>query len=1342
MDPIVGVDIHIVMIPTPAGPVPTPLPHPFVGMVMDPMDYIPVVGATIMINKMPRGNATTAGMLGSKVHIPMGGPFQMAPTIGHDSVNFFGSPRVVADGSYMSASGFMVMSCNDVGMPLTAAPGKKMKPKPGFYLPSSATIPIPKGPPIMVGGPYVPDLMAIVMSLAMSYGMGSAMKAAGKGLKKLNHAVLKKFPATKGLSKKLCKMGFEPVDLITGRMVYEGVDFEIPGIIPVSWERNWYSDSEYEGWLGHGVSCNYDTALHLMPDDDAIVMRLPDGRVTTFPLLIAEGDSYYDRMEKKTITCVDSHTYTVRDHESNLINTFKRINNNLYRPESISNTDGFAIQFFYNAVGKLEQMVDTAGRRIDFELDREGRITKVTAKHNGSKRKLVEYSYNESGDLIGITDALDQTTKMEYENHLMVKKTDRNGQSFYWEYDGKKTGAKCIKTWGDGGILAGTIEYGKGKNIVTNSLGHETIYYFDENNLCTQVTDPEGGHVFHQYTDYMEPYRDIDEVGNITGYSYDDRGNLTGLHAPDGTVATFIYDDEDRVILIKPPDGGSSTKVYDEDKLIATIAPSGAMTSYAYNDKGLLHTITDNAGNTTHLLYDADLNLEKTIVNGEKRASWRYDAWGRVLETNNSEKYRQQYYYDALDRVTQIQKADKSAIRFKYNAYQDIIETLDSKKHKIKFDYTPIGSLKNREENGVKVEFKHNTEDQLVAIVNEHKEYYRFGRNDKGEIINETGFDGLRKDFIRDQAGKVLRVSRPGERFTEFEYDLNGKITRTEHYDGSWETFSYDGNGSLVEAVNQNSKVLLTYDDGGKIITENQDGYMVESIYDELGDRIQVKSSLGANIEIERNSLGYVKGMSGEVGESGKQWKTTVKTNSLGMEVERVLPGGIKTKFEYDSAGRPIAQTVHRGSDSLRHRTYSWNVNDQLRKMVNELSSGVVTYTHDDFGNLASARYEDNQFDYKLPDEVGNIFRDKGQSDRKYGPGGKLREANGNTYRYDPEGNLITKITSKGNWEYKWYGNGMLKSVNKPDGSHVAFEYDALGRRTAKIVSPRMGNKEKTIHRWVWDGNVPLHEWRYGLHNRPKWVVDEFGELTRDKEEPVSDLITWMFEDRSFRPTAKIVAGEQYSIVTDYLGTPVEMYDSKGTKTWEAEYDIYGKIRKLTKGSLSDCPFRYQGQYEDVETGLYYNRFRYYAAEEGLYISQDPIGLMGGMSLYSYSKDTSLFVDPFGLEPISLQEALDQANDFLEPGEKVRVIDNPNSSGVQWIQVYEKDGVKVTKRVGFDINPESGHVKKLGPHLNLQTQFDGKIQGGDLADPHTKIDPGSIDAVDPDDLLNPKPKCG
>jgi RHS repeat-associated protein len=93
------------------------------------------------------------------------------------------------------------------------------------------------------------------------------------------------------------------------------------------------------------------------------------------------------------------------------------------------------------------------------------------------------------------------------------------------------------------------------------------------------------------------------------------------------------------------------------------------------------------------------------------------------------------------------------------------------------------------------------------------------------------------------------------------------------------------------------------------------------------------------------------------------------------------------------------------------------------------------------------------------------------------------------------------------------------------------------------------------------------------------------------------------------------------------------MYDDKGSLTWEARLDIYGKVRIFAERSLSDCPFRYQGQYEDAETGLYYNRFRYYSPEEGICLSKDPTGLNGGMTLYGYVHDTNSWVDVFGLYP-------------------------------------------------------------------------------------------------------------
>ena len=100
-------------------------------------------------------------------------------------------------------------------------------------------------------------------------------------------------------------------------------------------------------------------------------------------------------------------------------------------------------------------------------------------------------------------------------------------------------------------------------------------------------------------------------------------------------------------------------------------------------------------------------------------------------------------------------------------------------------------------------------------------------------------------------------------------------------------------------------------------------------------------------------------------------------------------------------------------------------------------------------------------------------------------------------------------------------------------------------------------------------------------------------------------------------PSAKIVSERRYSIISDYLGTPVEAYDEEGKRIWKRELDIYGRVR-IEQGEVG-LVLPVPRQYLDTETGLTYNRFRYYSAEIGAYISQDPIRLEAGWQIYTHT---------------------------------------------------------------------------------------------------------------------------
>ena len=103
------------------------------------------------------------------------------------------------------------------------------------------------------------------------------------------------------------------------------------------------------------------------------------------------------------------------------------------------------------------------------------------------------------------------------------------------------------------------------------------------------------------------------------------------------------------------------------------------------------------------------------------------------------------------------------------------------------------------------------------------------------------------------------------------------------------------------------------------------------------------------------------------------------------------------------------------------------------------------------------------------------------------------------------------------------------------------------------------------------------------------------------------------------------------------MGRPAKAYDEKGEPVWQVEFDIYGRIRENLFNKKLFNPFRQLGQYEDVETELYYNRFHHYNPETSSYINQDPIGLAGNNpNFYAYVYDSNTMVDLFGLDELDL----------------------------------------------------------------------------------------------------------
>ncbi|WP_240601639.1 RHS repeat domain-containing protein [Flavobacterium columnare] len=227
------------------------------------------------------------------------------------------------------------------------------------------------------------------------------------------------------------------------------------------------------------------------------------------------------------------------------------------------------------------------------------------------------------------------------------------------------------------------------------------------------------------------------------------------------------------------------------------------------------------------------------------------------------------------------------------------------------------------------------------------------------------------------------------------------------------------------------------------------------------------------------------------------------------------------------------------------------------------------------------------------------------------------------------------------------------------------------------------------VQSYLWDGNVLLHEWTYLKGQEAETSVNDLGEVYLSQKETVEDLVTWIYQENSFVPSAKIQGEEQFSIISDYIGRPLQCYNEKGSLIWSTDYDIYGGLRNFSSPinlTPDFIPFRQLGQYEDPELeGLYYNRFRYYDCTIGNYISQDPIGLAGGFCIYSYVKDSNKFVDIFGWQDIWFRalrledmENIKKGDDIIskDPTAKQSVVNHVNFGSEQW---YGDQYISITK---------------------------------------------------------------
>ena len=821
-------------------------------------------------------------------------------------------------------------------------------------------------------------------------------------------------------------------------------------------------------------------------------------------------------------------------------------------------------------------------------------------------------SYNDTGELITHTDANGQTTRYRYDNHgNLVEQTLANGSHFDYTFD-------------DTGKLI----------VQSDCSGYQTHYNYDDKQRLATI---------------------VDAKQQTTRYHYDDSKPwlhlINHIDAPDGSHIHLQHDDAGRLTSITDAKDQQTTYHYDKDNLpTKRIDALGHSLSYHYDSLRRLSTLTNENGEDWTFQYDKGDNLISETRFDDHQSRYDYDPLGML--------------------VTQIDNPQLPRHKQRHVRYQrDLIGQLIAKHSSHYANDKDNAASKQTQPDYRRTRYQYNLAGQLISASNPHSRSH-LTYDQVGQLIEErtTSHLTLNGQYQRqaqtlthdyDEIGNRIATTLPC-----------GKVINQLYY-GSGHLY----NQSLTDPSNDNSITEIRHSERNTLHQEivREQGVLTSAYdYDPMGRLTKQYSSTESHIAIERH---YNYDVLGQLTHLTGHTRITHGQHSRNPSSIQQRRGH---QYQYDSIGRLTEHKL---------------INQQQTSTVNQSTVNQSITEHFAF-DPASNRVPVNA--------AVKEDKDKSKTNGKQGRPTELTTHDKYlTYTYDSHGRVLYKTQTplgKDGQPLKQSGSAIVGFRNSLQLAYNAdheltqsisitqqgidttvittdYHYDAFGRRTHKhsetkqqsrrhpsgkiLISPVQTQKTKQNHTsYLWDGNRQLQQ-NTATHTHT--IIYE-----QDSFEPVAQFI-WLRdgltaandEPESYQENQEgwygnnkpvIKTGVQlYHYHNDHLGTPNELTDQQGDVVWYADYEAWGntatvewKSQRIDNIVVSEehlQPIRFQGQSFDTETGLHYNRFRYFDPDMGMFTTRDPIGLDGGMNVFQYAPNPTGWIDPFGLANCMLSAA-------------------------------------------------------------------------------------------------------
>jgi len=776
----------------------------------------------------------------------------------------------------------------------------------------------------------------------------------------------------------------------------------------------------------------------------------------------------------------------------------------------------------------------------------------------------------------------------------------------------------------------------------------------DGQGRLTAITDPAGRQLALTYDGTSLRVRTVaDPLGRTVRYAYDAAGRLTAVTDPAGGVTVYTYDAANRLASITDARGiiflrnefdaaGRVSRQTQADGGIWTFAytltggavtetrltdPRGNATAYRFNTSGYLIARTDALGQTTQYEREVGTNLLLSTTDPlGRRVHVTYDGNGNVTTATDPDGNSRTFTYEpTYNRLTTATDALGNVTRFAYDLTGHLTSLTDPLGHVTGIAYDAFGQpSRTTDPLGHTTQFDYDLSGNLVAVTDPLGNSSTLAYDPVSRLLQQTDPRGKVTTFAYDALNRLARITDPIGGETAFTYDPNGNLltvtdarghTVTHVYDamdrlsrridqvGRGESFTYDALGNLLSTTDRKGQTTtFAYDALNRLVRSTfADGAVAAFTYDAAGRLVQADDAADPHRPI---ALAYDR-LDRLVAETTALGTVAYAYDSLGRRTQMQVNELAPVAYTYDAASRlqsitqaPLAP-VTLDHDAAGRRTrltlpngvtteYRYDAASRLTALVYRNATGLLgdlTYTYDAAGNRTGVGGTFART--LLPEPVTSATYDAANRQLAFGD---------KTMTYDPNGSLTAITEPAGTTTFTWDARNRLIALSGP-GIAGSFAYDAFGRRAQKRISGQMAQ-------YHYDGPDVIQE----LVNGPT-----------------------AFYLRTLNIDEALVRGEVEFYLTDPLGSIIALIDRAGAVATTYTYAPFGRV--IANGMGSGNPLQFTGR-ENDGIGLSYYRARYYSPTTMRFLSEDPLGPIGGINRYTYVANNPLrYVDRAGLIP-------------------------------------------------------------------------------------------------------------